>query len=111
MSDAEVCFMTAGEMARRIRSRELSARAVVAAHLRRIERVNPSVNAIVTLTAERALREADLADERLARGESVGPLHGVPVAHKDLQETAGVRTTYGSLIYQDNVPDFDSLVV
>jgi amidase len=111
MSDADVCFMTAAEMARRIRNKELSAREAVAAHLRQIERTNPKVNAVVTLTAEAALREAVLADERLARGEAVGPLHGVPVAHKDLQETRGVRTTYGSLIYQDNVPDFDALVV
>jgi amidase len=111
VSDAEICFMTACEMARRVRGKELSAREVVAAHLRQVERINPTVNAIVTLTAERAMQEAALADERLARGEEVGPLHGLPVAHKDLQETAGVRTTYGSLIHEGYVPAFDSLVV
>src|SRR5262245_58931662 len=111
MSDADLCFLPATELARRIRARELSSRDAVAAHLRHIERVNPRVNAIVTLTADQAMREAAAADERLARGDSIGPLHGVPVAHKDLQETKGVRTTYGSLIYKDNVPSFDSLVV
>ena len=81
------------------------------AHLERIERVNPSVNAIVTLTAERAMAEAAAADERLASGAEVGPLHGLPVAHKDLVATAGIRTTYGSPIFADNVPDQDDLVV
>ena len=104
MSDLEICFMTATEMARRIRDRELSAREVVAAHLRQIERVNPKVNAVVTLVAERAEQAAREADDRLARGEATGPLHGLPVAHKDLQDTAGIRTTYGSPIYQDHVP-------
>src|SRR5262249_8530562 len=80
-------------------------------HLRQIERINPRVNAIVTLTAELAQALAREADEVIARGETLGPLHGLPVAHKDLQETAGIRTTYGSRIYQDFVPDFDALVV
>ena len=84
VSDAEICFLTATEMARRLRAKELSAREVVAAHLRQIERVNPKVNAVVTLVAERAMAGAREADDRLTRGEAVGPLHGLPLAHKDL---------------------------
>src|SRR5436305_4826060 len=94
-----ICFMEAGEIAARVRRRELSAREVLDAHFAQIERVNPAVNAIVTLVADRARAQADAADHALARGEAVGPLHGVPVLHKDLTDTAGVRTTYGSPLY------------
>ena len=89
----------------------LSARELVAAHLARIERIDPLVNAIVTRTPERALAAADEADRRRARGDDLPPLHGLPIAHKDLQDTAGVRTTYGSPSYRDHVPDADSLLV
>jgi amidase len=81
------------------------------AHLTQIERVNPRVNAIVTLLADRAMESASAADEALARGEDVGPLHGLPIAHKDLQPTKGIRTTFGSPIYRDYVPADDSLLV
>src|SRR3954451_13831178 len=107
---SELVWLTARELAARIRAREVSAREVMQAHLAQIERVNPKVNAIVTLDAEGALKAADAADESLARGHAWGPLHGLPVAHKDLQETRGLRTTYGSPIYHDYVPDFDALV-
>src|SRR5215212_3272433 len=83
--------------------------------LEQIGRTNPHVNAIVTLHPERALRDARAADERLAEalahGEEVGPLLGLPVAHKDLTPTRGIRTTFGSPIYEDFVPDEDALVV
>ncbi|MDX2937582.1 amidase [Streptomyces ipomoeae] len=107
----DLCFRTAYELATALARREVSAREVVTAHLERIERVNPTVNAIVTLVADRALEEAAEADERLAAGQKVGPLHGLPVAHKDLHDTAGIRTTYGSPIFADHVPDRDHLVV
>lgn len=81
------------------------------AHLEQIERVNPRVNAIVTLLPEKALTAAAEADERLARGEAVGPLHGLPIAHKDLTDTKGIRTTYGSPIFKDHVPEQNALVV
>lgn len=111
--DTDLCFLPATELARLIRARELSAFELMAAHLARIDRVNPAVNAIVTLLPERAMAGAKAADERLARegAEAVGPLHGLPVAHKDLVPTAGIRTTYGSPIYADHVPDHDALVV
>jgi amidase len=111
MPNQEICFMSARELAQRIRSRELSAVEVMSAHLAQIERVNAKVNAIVTLTAEQALRDAQAADDQLKRGDAVGALHGLPVGYKDLTETKGIRTTFGSPIYQDYVPTRDTLVV
>src|SRR3954468_21924610 len=106
-----ICQLTAVDMARLIRAGELSAREVMHAHLARIERVNPTVNAIVTLAAEQALDGAAAADEQLARGGPIGPLHGLPIAHKDLQPTRGMRTTFGSPLFRDFVPAEDSLLV
>ena len=108
---SELCFLTATELARRIRARDVSVTDVVQAHLAQIERVNPKVNAIVTLTAERALAEARAKDAALARGEAAGPLFGLPVAHKDLVPTKGIRTTFGSPIYRDYIPEQDALLV
>jgi len=107
----EICALSAVELARLIRAKALSARDVVGAHLAQIERVNPGVNAIVTLVADRAMECARQADEDLVHGRSVGPLHGLPIAHKDLQPTQGIRTTFGSPIYSDFVPSEDSLLV
>src|SRR5881409_4370465 len=109
--NADLCFLAATELARRIRAREVSVTEVVQAHLAQIERVNPKVNAIVTLTAARALAEAREKDAALARGEAAGPLFGLPVAYKDLVPTRGIRTTFGSPIYRDHVPDQDALLV
>ncbi|MFC3521703.1 amidase [Streptomonospora nanhaiensis] len=109
--DEEITYRSARDLARMLRAREVSAREVVGAHLARIEAVNPRVNAVVTLCAERAMDEAAAADERLASGAEVGPLHGLPVAHKDAHETAGVRTTFGSPLFAGNVPRRDELVV
>lgn len=81
------------------------------AHLRQIERVNAAVNAVVTLTAESAAARAGELDDAIVRSGPVGPLHGIPVAHKDLVETNGVRTTYGSPLFSRNVPDRDAAVV
>jgi amidase len=106
----DVCFLTAVEQARLLRERELSAVELLEAHLAQIERANPSVNAIVTLVPELARERAEAADERLRRGEPAGPLDGLPVAHKDLVLTAGIRTTMGSPIYADWVPEESSLL-
>jgi amidase len=94
-----------------IRAREVSAREVIAAHVARIEAVDGAVNAIVTRTFEVAMARAATADEVLAHGEVTGLLHGLPVAHKDLADTAGVRTTYGSPLFARHVPARDTLVV
>ena len=103
--------MSAVEMAGLIRAKKLSAREALEAHLKQIERVNPRVNAIVTLVPEMAAVAAAKADEMQARGETLGRLHGLPVAHKDLVETRGIRTTFGSLLYKDYVPAEDDLIV
>ena len=89
----------------------VSAREVVRAFLDRISRVDGQLNAIPTLVAERALTEADAADRWRAGGNHIGPLHGLPVAVKDLVDTAGIRTTYGSPIYRDHLPAEDALLV
>ncbi len=107
----ELTYLSAVEMAARIRSRELSARELVAVHLARLEAVNPAVNAVVTLVAEQAMAAALAADEALAAGHEPGLLHGLPIAHKDLFDTAGIRTTRGSPILANNVPKADALVV
>jgi len=107
----ELCDMTAVELAARLARKQVSAREVMSAHLAQIERVNPKVNAIVTLVAEQAMAGAAKADEAIMRRGSVGVLHGLPVAHKDLVDTAGIRTTQGSPFYRDNVPTRDALIV
>src|ERR1019366_9748754 len=102
---------TATELVRSMRRKELSAREVLEAHLAQIARLNPQVNAIVTLAPDQARERALLADEAAARGEFLGPLHGLPIAHKDLAETRGMRTTFWSPIFKDYVPDFSTLLV
>ncbi|WP_062354936.1 amidase [Herbidospora yilanensis] len=103
----ELHYLTASETSALLRAREISAAEVTEAHLDRIEAVNPQVNAIVTVTAEQALDRA----RELDRGEWRGPLHGLPVAHKDLVSTRGVRTTFGSALFADHVPTVDDLIV
>jgi amidase len=113
MSD-ELCLLPATVQAARIRDRALSCEELMEAHLRRIEWINPQVNAIVTLVPEQALEQARACDRLLATGTpdlATTPLFGLPVAHKDLVETKGIRTTFGSPIYADHVPDFDALIV
>ncbi|NCW44459.1 MAG: amidase [Gemmatimonadaceae bacterium] len=107
----ELTSLTATELAARIRRKDVSAREVLEAHLARIGHVNPQVNAIVTLVPEMARTWAREADEKQARGEPLGVLHGLPVAHKDLVDTAGIRTTRGSKLYENNVPTTDALIV
>ena len=110
-ADDDVCFRPATELAAMLRAREISARELLDAHLDRIERFNPAVNAIVTLDVDGARAAADAADVALAAGEDVGPLHGLPVAHKDTHATGGMRTTWGSPLHADTVPLRDELVV
>jgi amidase len=107
----DLCARPATELAALVRAREISARDLLEAHLDRIERLNPGINAIVTLDAEGARAAADAADATLAAGEPVGPLHGLPVAHKDTHATGGMRTTWGSPLHAETVPLRDELVV
>ncbi|MBB6171559.1 amidase [Nocardiopsis mwathae] len=108
---ADLHYTDATELVRMLRERRVSAREVVRAHLERIGEVNPQINVVVTLDGERAMREAAAADERLAGGGEVGPLHGIPVAVKDTHDTAGMRTTYGSPVFAEYVPERDALIV
>jgi len=107
----DICLLPAREMARRIAAKDLSARETLAAHLAQIDRVNPRVNAIVTLIRDHATDRARQLDESLAHGHIPGPLHGLPIAHKDLLLTRGIRTTFGSRIFENFVPTQDGLLV
>jgi len=111
MSEVELYYCSARDLAARVRSGEISARELLEVHLDRIEAVNPGLNAIVTLVPEQARAWAAEADERQARGEELGPLHGLPVAHKDLVMTAGIRSTSGSKLLANHIPDHDDLIV
>ncbi len=113
MSGTELCFTGARKLARMIRARKVSAVEVMKAFLAQIERVNPKLNAIVTLLPERAMKEARALDRRLAnrRTADIGPLAGLPIAYKDMVPTKGIRTTYGSPIYAEHVPSEDHAMV
>ncbi len=111
MNEQDLCFLPAVKLTQAIHNRTLSAREVMAAHLAQIARVNPQVNAIVTLLPEQAMAAAAAADEAQANGEFLGLLHGLPIAFKDLVETAGIRTTHGSPIFANNIPERDTLLV
>ena len=109
---ADLCELSASELAHRIRTRQNSSREVVTAFLTRIDRLNPVFNAVVSQRDPSAvLAEADTADAAVARGRMLGPLHGLPIAIKDLALTKGLRTSYGSPIFADYVPEEDGLSV
>lgn len=110
-SPDELFYRPATVLAAMLRAKEISARELLDAHLRRIDAVNPAVNAIVTHTTELARQQAAAADEAAARGEFLGPLHGLPVAFKDNHLTKGITTTFGSLTRRSFVPDEDDVVV
>ncbi len=107
----DLCYLPAVEQARLLRDGKVSAVELLEAHLTQIERFNPAVNAIVTLVPELARERAAAADRALAAREDIGILHGLPIAHKDLALTAGIRTTQGSPIFADWVPEESSLFV
>ena len=108
---SELIWLTATEQAELIRRRDISALELLQAHLAQIEAVNPQLNAIVTYLPELAQELAQAADAKQARGEELGVLHGLPIAHKDLFETAGIRTTMGSPVFADYVPESDDLII
>jgi amidase len=110
----DLVFQSAKKLARLLHTRKLSAVEVMRAFIARIEAVNPKVNAIVTFLPEAALRQAKRIDAKRARSKGadpIGVLAGLPIAYKDMISTKGIRTTFGSPIYADNIPDEDSLLV
>lgn len=113
VNQQDICFQPAAQTAAMIRDGEVSARDVMSAHLEQINQVNHKVNAIVTMVdADELMHQAATADETMAKNpNSIGRLHGLPVGIKDLELTAGIRTTYGSPIFKDFIPDADSLTV
>jgi aspartyl-tRNA(Asn)/glutamyl-tRNA(Gln) amidotransferase subunit A len=108
MTDTDLGFTPATELARMIRAKQLSPVELTHAVLARIERLNPRLNAFCTLLPEAALDAARRAEQAVARGDRLGPLHGIPFSVKDLAMTAGVATMYGSCILEKNIPRFDA---
>jgi amidase len=108
---ADLVFMTAAELTSAVRKKALSPTEIVEGLLARIDKVNPKVNAYCTVAGGMAREAAKKAEAEVMRGEELGPLHGVPVSIKDLTLTAGMRTTFGSKIFENYVPDEDELIV
>ena len=111
MSADELCFLSGAEAARRIAAGDLSPVALVDAILARIEAVQPALNAFTIVRAEDAREEAREAEAAVARGDALGPLHGVPFTVKDMIDVAGMRITFGSPMFEHNVPAADTVVV
>ena len=111
MTNEELCFTPATELARRICDKSVSPVEITRAVLERVERLNPKLNAICTLTAESALDAARAAEFAVMRGDHLGPLHGIPVTIKDLAMTRGVRTMAGSHVFSERLPEIDHLHV
>ncbi|MGI8405077.1 MAG: amidase family protein, partial [Thermomicrobiales bacterium] len=109
-NETDLCFLPATKQRILLARRDISARELLHAYLSRIERINPVVNAIVTMDVEGAIAQAQAADDSLARGETTGPLHGLVVAQKDLLPTKGMRTTFGSPLFKDFVPKEDAAI-
>src|SRR5471032_2459006 len=107
----EILNFDAHKLARLIRQRELSAVEVTTASLEQMQQLEPTLHAFCTPTPELAMAQAKAIDLKLAKGETVGPLAGVPLAVKDLINTAGVKTTSGSVVYEHFIPDEDDIVV
>jgi len=111
MPNASLTRKSAGELVALVKSREITPLEILEAHLSVIDRINPKLNAIVTLVADKAREAAIKAGDVVIRGEAAGPLHGLPIGIKDITPTAGIRTTFGSPLFKDHVPDKDAEAV
>ena len=111
MTSDPFAYASAAELAELIRTKQASATEVMRATLARAEKADAALNCFITICGEKALRDAAAADDAVAGGEALGPLHGVPLHVKDLVNTKGVRTTFASAMYEDNVPAADSVSV
>ena len=108
MDSKDLCHLSAGELSRLIRKREISPVEVVKAHLARVKALEPALNSFITLLPEQAMEEARLAEQEIQSGRYRGPLHGIPVGLKDLFYVKGVRNTSGSKIFDHFIPNYDS---
>jgi amidase len=108
---SELCELDAVELRRLIGLKKISPVELLESCLARIEAVNPTLNAVVATCVERAREEAQTAEDEVMQGDELGPLHGLPIGIKDLNATEGLRTTFGSLLYENNVPEQDERVV
>ena len=111
MHSDDLCLLPAVRLAAMIAARDVSPVEVTTSVLERIEARQPNLNAFITITGEEALAAAQRAEEAVMRGDALGPLHGVPFSVKDLLNTAGVRTTFGSFAFENNVPESDCVAV
>ncbi len=111
MADKELVFSSAWELRRLIAAKQVSPVELTELFLSRIKELNPKLNAYLTVTSEEAMASARAAEQAVVKGDSLGPLHGIPVSLKDLDLTKGIRTTLGSLFFKDTVPDQDSISV
>jgi aspartyl-tRNA(Asn)/glutamyl-tRNA(Gln) amidotransferase subunit A len=110
MTPNDLCFLSVAEISERIRKKELSPIEIVAASLARIEAIEPVLNSFITRLSDHAITAAKRAEQEILKGRYRGPLHGIPFALKDLYSTKGIRTTSGSKIFHNVVPDIDSTV-
>jgi len=111
MKKEDICFMSAFEMREKIKTQELSSIEITETIIERIEKINPLLNAYCTPTFELARETAEKADKAVKSGERLGLLHGIPTSIKDLMQTKGIRTTYGSKLYEDFIPEQDDIAV
>jgi aspartyl-tRNA(Asn)/glutamyl-tRNA(Gln) amidotransferase subunit A len=108
MADVEIFDLSIAELAERIAAKDLSPVEITEAHLERIDKLNPVLNAFTTVAYDRAREEAAQAEQDVARGKIRSPLHGIPIGIKDIIDTKGVRTTQGSSFFSNNVPEIDA---
>ena len=111
MTDTDLAFIPATELRGLIAAKQVSPVEVTELYLNRIDSLDPQLNSYLTVVQDEAMKAAKSAEQAVVRGDPLGPLHGVPVSIKDLELTKGIRTTSGSLIFKDRVPDEDSIVV
>ncbi|MFX1503098.1 MAG: amidase [Promethearchaeota archaeon] len=111
MKKEDICFMSACEMAEKIKTQELTSQEITEKIIDRIEKINPIINAYCTPTLNLAREMAKFADDKVKKGEKLGKLNGIPTSIKDLIKTAGIRTTFGCVLFENNIPEKDELVV
>lgn len=111
MKADELCFLSITQLAEQIQQRQLSPVEITHTYLERIQTIDSQLNSYLTVTAERARQEAQAAEEQIRQGNYLGPLHGIPLAHKDIVATKGIKTTCASKVLKDHVPEEDAAVI